>query len=142
MTRNQETTSITSPFLGVTGAKYSQSDSSKNQNLVRTIMIEKGKLRIRIPVQNILFVKAEHVYCRIYFFNDQRVLKRISLDKLMTKLPEDMFLRVHRSFMVNVNHVGKFNSSKIQIGEAVIPIGRTWKASVLPRLQKANSYKM
>ncbi len=99
-------------------------------------MIEKGKLRINIPVQNILFIKSEHVYCRLFFINNQKVLQRISLEKLLDKLPEDTFIRVHRSFLVNVNHISKFNHSKVMVGDTVIPIGRTWKEKVVPVLKQ------
>jgi len=101
-----------------------------------TILIEKGKLRVEIPVQNILFVKAEHVYSRIFFINNQQVLQRISLKKLLGQLPKDTFLRVHRSFLVNVDHVRKFNSTKVLIREAAIPIGRTWRGLVIPELRE------
>jgi DNA-binding LytR/AlgR family response regulator len=99
-----------------------------------TILIEKGKLSVRIPVRNILFVKSEHVYCRIFFFNDQRVLQRISLANLLRNLPEGKFLRVHRSYAINVDYVQKFSRSWIQLGGAKIPIGRTWRAEALARL--------
>ncbi|MEM6770354.1 MAG: LytTR family DNA-binding domain-containing protein [Bacteroidota bacterium] len=100
----------------------------------QVIEIEHGKLRVNIPVQNILFIKAEHVYSRIFFSNDQRVLQRISLDKMLAKLPQDRFLRVHRSYIINLAHVRKFNSTKVLVGEKVIPIGRTWRDQVIPKL--------
>ncbi|SEQ54589.1 LytTr DNA-binding domain-containing protein [Neolewinella agarilytica] len=102
----------------------------------QSIWVEKGKVRVRIPVRNILYVKAEHVYCRLFFPNDQRVLKRISLDRLTSELPSGKFLRVHRSYLVNVDYVEHFNASKILIGKTVIPIGRTWRKEAVSRLRQ------
>lgn len=99
------------------------------------LLIEKGSVTARIPVKNILFVRSEHVYCRIYFVNDQRLLQRISLESLLTKLPEDKFLQVHRSCAINVDFVRSFNSSRVFLGEVEIPIGRTWRVEAVARLR-------
>ena len=119
-------------FLAKNGSDSNEPFDKEGQS----IWVEKGKVRIRIPVHNILYVKAEHVYCRLFFPNDQRVLKRISLDRLTSELPSGEFLRVHRSYLVNVDYVERFNASKILIGKAEIPIGRTWRKEVVSRLQQ------
>jgi DNA-binding LytR/AlgR family response regulator len=48
-------------------------------------------------------------------------------------LPPDIFIRVHKSFIVNLNKISKFNSKFIEIGTTKIPLSRTKK----DELQKA-----
>ena len=105
----------------------------------QSIWIEKGKVRLRIPAKHILYVKAEHVYCRLFFPNDQRVLKRISLERLLAKLPAEKFVRVHRSYAVNVDHILNFSSTRILLGDTEIPIGRKWRGEVLEKLRNLKS---
>ncbi|WP_020569956.1 LytR/AlgR family response regulator transcription factor [Neolewinella persica] len=139
MKRNEKNTSaalLNSKMTGFRANKRLSGLDPKKLNLTRTIIIEQGKLRIRIPVQNILFVRAEHVYSRFFFQSDQQTLRRISLDKLLTKLPEEFFIRVHRSYFVNLTYVREWTSSKVMIGEEVIPIGRTYKDQVVPILKQ------
>lgn len=139
MVRNANTTQTSSSiarFRGFMMAKDRKNKQRPTPDSSQTIEIEKGKLRVRIPVQNIIFVKSEHVYSRIFFYNDQRILQRISLDKLLEQLPADKFIRVHRSYLVNVDYVQKFNSTNILVGETVIPIGRTWRDKVLAVLHR------
>ena len=136
MIRNDNLPSLLSP-PGFRFAKERDPSTPRPGNSGRrTLMIDKGKVKVRIPVQNVLFVKAEHVYCRIFFTNDQRVLQRTSLEKLQARLPADRFVRVHRSFLVNVDHVRKYTSKKILIGDVVIPIGRTLRDRVVARLNE------
>lgn len=120
--------------LGVLSKKNRPGDLTNEPS--QTIQVERGKLRIRVPVQNIIFVKSEHVYCRIFFLNDQRVLQRVSLQQLLTTLPAENFLRVHRSYAVNTDHIDHFNSTRVLLGEVAIPIGRKWRPEVLERLRE------
>ena len=101
-----------------------------------SLEIEHGKLRIRISVQNILFVRAEHVYCRIFFLNDQKILQRVSIDRLLNKLAAGKFLRVHRSYVVNLNCVEHWSSTKVIVGGVTIPVGRTRREEVVLRLKE------
>lgn len=122
-------------FQALTPKKPDKKHNDGAEKPNSTILIEQDKVRVQIPVQNILFIKSEHVYCRIFFTNDQQILQRISLEKLLVRLPQDGFLRVHRSYIINVEHVKKFSKKQVFIGETVITIGRTWREQVVPRLK-------
>jgi len=138
MIRNRTFTTLSSinpAFAIATGNDRGPHSGPKRSDKVKTIEIKKDKLRFSIPVQNILYVKSEHVYCRIFFLNDQCVLQRVSLEKLLVKLPQEQFLRVHRSFLVNMAYIVKFNSKKMLVGTTVIPIGRTWRSQTLTKLR-------
>ena len=41
------------------------------------------------------------------------------------------FIRVHRSFLINKNHINSYSATEIEIGETMIPIGRNYKSEVL-----------
>lgn len=113
--------------------------STKHSNRVNSpsssILIEDGKVQIRIAVENILFAKAEHVYVGIYFSNDQRVFQRGSLAGLLNQLPADQFLQVHRSYVVNLRWVESWTKDTISIGGKEIPISRARRSVVLERLK-------
>lgn len=135
MIQNLNTTSNTSPIPGYMGPKRSPSDGPKSLS-VHSIIIEKGKMRISIPIQNLLFVRAEHVYCRIFFSNDQKILQRVSIERLLSKLPAGKFLRVHRSFIVNLSYVEHWSGTEVIISGVTIPIGRTRRNEVVRRLKE------
>ena len=123
-------------FQAITSAQPDETRNLRPANQPPTLVIKRNKLLFRVSVRDILFIKSEHVYCRIFFTNDQRLLQRTSLEKLLERLPEDRFLRVHRSFAINVEHIRRYNSKKIYIGDTVITIGRTLRQVVAERLRE------
>ncbi len=144
MIRNQTFAQLTHHVPDFRGSLLDKNRNGKQNEGVSAshlVEIDQGKIKIRIPIQNILFVKAEHVYSRIFFSNDQQILQRVSLEKFLQRLPKHKFMRVHRSYLVNVEHIVKFNNTRILIGETVIPIGRSWRDKVVQRLRFLSSKK-
>lgn len=82
----------------------------------------------RIDVNAIQYVEVEEKYCSIYADNRQFHVK-IALKDFLKKLPETKFIRVHRSFVVNVDFIStiKLNENMIFLGEHKIPFSRTYK---------------
>lgn len=109
--------------------------SGKAAKAPSSIVIEDGKLSIRIAVENIVFAKAEHVYVGIYFSNEQRVIQRGSLAGLLIQLPEDQFMQVHRSYVINLRWVDSWTKDTVWIKGKEIPISRARCQEVLERLE-------
>lgn len=55
-----------------------------------------------------------------------------SLDE---KLPNDGFLRIHKSFIVSISRIEAFTANTIEVPGKELPIGRSYKNSVLNALQ-------
>jgi len=73
---------------------------------------------------SIAYARAEHIYVEIYFGGNRRMLHRDSLATLLETLPEEAFLQVHRSYVVNLKWVNGWRSDALFIGDAKIPISR------------------
>lgn len=94
--------------------------------------------RTLIKLEDVTFCKADDNYCEIYINNDKtkHILSR-TLGDLEKKLPQQFFQRVHRSFIVNMNHVSHFEKDKNllvinQNGEEIqkIPVSATYKDAI------------
>lgn len=72
--------------------------------------------RTIVALNDILFCKADDNYCEIYM-NDgkNRYILSRTLSRLEASLPSEFFQRVHRSFIVNMNHVLHFEKVKKQV---------------------------
>jgi DNA-binding LytR/AlgR family response regulator len=82
----------------------------------------------RINFNDILYVEGLKEYVKIYIFNDPKpVLTLASLKLLETKLPAGKFLRVHRSFIVNLHRVETIARNRIIFGKVYIPVGEHFK---------------
>lgn len=92
------------------------------------IFLKSGKKFIKVSSADIKYIKAEGSYSRFVTDNDE-YLQSGNLKYYEEKLPKD-FLRVHKSFIVNYEHVKAIASGKISIGNEEIPIGRSFKDQV------------
>ena len=56
------------------------------------------------------------------------------ISNMEEKLPEEQFLRIHRSFIVSLDKIESFSPSAVDIKDNEIPIGRSYKELVLKQL--------
>ena len=82
----------------------------------------------RINFQNILYIEGLKEYVKVYtMLSDKPILSLSSLKNLEIKLPADKFMRVHRSFIVNLEKIETIDRSRIVFGKKYIPIGDQYK---------------
>jgi DNA-binding LytR/AlgR family response regulator len=58
-----------------------------------------------------------------------------SITEMIEKLPEGLFCRIHRSFLITIKKVTQFNSRSVTINNKVLPIGRLYSTSTINSLQ-------
>jgi two-component system response regulator LytT len=82
----------------------------------------------RINFNDILYIEGLKDYVKVYTKNDPKpVLSLTSLKLLESKLPETSFMRVHRSFIVNLEKIDTIERSRIIFGKAYIPVSDQYK---------------
>ncbi|MGD0583390.1 MAG: LytTR family DNA-binding domain-containing protein [Bacteroidales bacterium] len=91
----------------------------------------------RINFNDILYIEGLKDYVKVYIQNIQKpVLSLSSLKLLETKLPDDKFMRIHRSFIVNLHKIDTIERSRIVFGKTYIPIGDQYKEKFQEFLDK------
>jgi two-component system, LytTR family, response regulator LytT len=87
----------------------------------------------KIRFKDIVYLKSDHVYVEINLKNNKSHLVRGSLNEFIAKMSHE-FIRVHRSFVVNINYLEKIEIDYLIVEENKIPIGKTFRESILDRL--------
>jgi two-component system, LytTR family, response regulator LytT len=91
----------------------------------------------RINFRNILYIEGLKEYVKVYTMNsDKPILSLSSLKVMEIKLPSDKFMRVHRSFIVNLEKIDTIDRSRIVFGKKYIPIGVQYKDKFQGFLEK------
>ncbi len=91
----------------------------------------------RINFDDILYVEGLKDYVKIYTRNDPKpVLSLLTLKLLESKLPENKFMRVHRSFIVNLSRINTVERSRIVFGKNYIPVSDQYKEKFQEFLSK------
>ena len=93
--------------------------------------------RRRINFNDILYIEGLKEYVKVFTVGDPKpVLSLTSLKLLETKLPADKFMRVHRSFIVNLQRIDTIARSRIIFGKTYIPVSDQYKDKFQEYLDK------
>ena len=95
------------------------------------IVIKQGHDKYKLPLQEIVYLEAMKDYTRIKTVSGQ-YLVLTTLSGLTDKLPADLFVRIHRSYVVNSKKIDVVEKDKINIQSQVLPIGKSYKNALKP----------
>jgi two-component system LytT family response regulator len=112
-------------------------------------IVAKQEERIALPsangldfyeLKNIIFFKADESYCEVWLSgNTKRIISR-KLGEIESLLDEAGFVRVHKSFMININHIVRYirgeGGQVLLTNGAVIDVSRRKKDELLQKIQR------
>ena len=98
------------------------------------IYVKENKKVIKISINDILFIEGLKDYVVIHDHNKKTITKS-TLNAIEKKLPENKFLRIHRSFVVSLLHIDAFTATSIEVGKKELTIGRSYKQGVMKALK-------
>ncbi len=98
------------------------------------IYVKENKRVIKVHLNEILYVEGLSEYVQIYT-GKKKIITKTTLTNLEEKLPDDGFMRIHKSFIVSLSRIEAFTANTIEVPGKELPIGRSYKNSVLNVLQ-------
>ncbi|GAA3626332.1 LytR/AlgR family response regulator transcription factor [Flavivirga jejuensis] len=117
--------------------KHLENESLKtikpNNKISETLFIKDKSQFISVKTNDILWVKAMDNYTQI-ITKDKKVLVNMFLKEFYEKVPQDKFLRIHRSYMVALDKIDKIENKFVFIEAHKIPISKAYKSQLLERL--------
>ena len=97
----------------------------KNPNL-DFILVKTGYNTIRIDLDDILYCEGLKDYIKVHI-TGKTIVTLNSLKKFEELLPDDRFVRVHKSFIISLAKIDSIQNNRIVIGKSIIPIGDNYK---------------
>ena len=88
---------------------------------------------IKVVLADILFIESMKDYVKVVTAQETIITKQ-SISSVEAMLPENQFIRSHRSFIVSLQKIKSYTSELIQIGKTEIPIGKLYRSHVLKLL--------
>jgi len=95
-----------------------------------TLYIKSGYRNLRVPAGTILYMESLKDYVKIHTTTGP-IITKYKISEMEADLEKDQFLRIHRSFIVNLRHVSAYTSGHVEIGSTQLPIGESYKEYVL-----------
>ena len=116
---------------------YSRSTiPEKNPNL-DFILVKTGYNIIRINLDDILFCEGLKDYIKIHI-TGKTIVTQNSLKKFEEILPEERFIRIHKSFIIPLAKIDSIQNNRIVIGKSLIPIGDNYKTNFYHKILAVN----
>ncbi len=87
----------------------------------------------KVKLDDIEYIEGLKEYVS-YFTKNKRIIVLQSLKSIEESLPANKFIRVHRSYIVPIDKIKTLDGNQVQIGEKLIPVGRSYKEAVMSRV--------
>lgn len=119
--------------------KFEQSQHSAPVQEKQTdpwIFVNENKKMVKIEMSDILYVESLKDYIKIHT-RTRSVITKDQITAFAERLPGSKFLRIHRSYLVAIQHIDSYNASFVEINHQEIPIGRNYKNECLEVLEKS-----
>lgn len=114
---------------------YEQQETIDSNN---AFLFLKSDYKIRrINFNDILYIEGLKDYVKVFLQHQGKpILSLHSLKSMEAKLPAEKFMRVHRSFIVNLDKIDTIDRSRIVFGKEYIPVSEQYKKAFKDFLDK------
>lgn len=117
----------------------------ENRKVIQQLLDENGKMKksfleitsnrkiTKIPYDDIVYIESLSDYIKVITVREQIVSKE-KISNLASRLP-DIFLRIHRSFIINIERVKNSSYDEVMVDEVLLTIGRSYRKEVKESLK-------
>ena len=107
----------------------------RNKKLQKSFLqVTSQRKSVKIPYEEISYIESLSDYIKIWSSTNQPISSKTKISQIEKELPEN-FLRIHRSFIINIEKISSFNYHAVEIDQTSLNIGRTYKKDVLLKLK-------
>ncbi len=106
----------------------------KNEPISKNFMfVRADRKMVKVNFKEILYLESLGDYLKI-FLEKQTIVTRETMNNITSKLPQNTFIRIHRSYIVSLNKINSYTNEFIEINNKALPISRSYKETVLQKL--------
>lgn len=113
--------------------KRPKNDQNQEQ-ATNFIFVKIDRKMIKLAFENILYIESISDYLKIHCLGTNLIVRE-KISAMEEKLPSAKFIRVHRSFIIALDKIKSYTHEQLIIEAHSVPISRSYKDSVLERLQ-------
>lgn len=99
------------------------------------LYVKTGYEHIKVPYADILYLEASGNYVT-FVLKDKSILSRSTFAEATNLLPQDQFVRIHRSYIVSVSKIDKVERHQVTINSNTIPVSEAYSQNLTQALKK------
>jgi two-component system LytT family response regulator len=98
------------------------------------ILVKSGYQTVKVMLDSILYIEGLKDYVKIYTEGKKAILTLLTMKGLAETLPEDKFLRIHKSYIASTDRITTISRNRVMIGERWIPVGENYRNEFRKRM--------
>ena len=88
----------------------------------------------KVQYNEILFIEAERAYCKVHTIDKVHTVS-INMSAVAEQLSQDRFVKIHRSYIVNLRKISEFSGTKVTVAGHKLPVSDQNRAELMARLK-------
>jgi two-component system LytT family response regulator len=100
---------------------------NSKQNEERFIQIRADYATLNVDLREIQFIEAFGDYLKIHLIGKKPIVSLMTLKSITDKLPDEGFVRIHRSYIVNLKFIESVKGKRINIGVTELPLSKSFE---------------
>ncbi|MEL6561112.1 MAG: LytTR family DNA-binding domain-containing protein [Bacteroidota bacterium] len=109
--------------------KVFQKHGGTNSATIDYITVKVDKRLFKVAISDILYIESIGDYAKIHT-NDKVLITSETLKGYEATLPSNIFIRIHKSYIVSLTHVNYLEGNQISIKDAKLPLGKAYRENV------------
>ena len=112
------------------GGRMLSQPTPEKENWGDHSFIKSGSKFFKVNFSEILYAQAMKDYVRI-FTREYQLISHQTMNELEDMLPDKQFIRIHKSYIVSINHIKIIYGNSVEIDSVTLPIGNNYRDSVM-----------
>lgn len=126
---------------GLSSVKCKENIRMGESKIPMSIFVKDRDYFRRIEFSQIRWIEASGSYSCLNLNGTPKLMLSFNLSELSPRLPWDLFIRVHRSYIVNINYIDSFIGNMLCVGSERIPVSKQHKREIVNRLNILGNMK-
>jgi two-component system, LytTR family, response regulator len=105
---------------------YRKMIAEGNEKSMDHLFIKSDHKMIKVLFNDIFFIEGLKQYIKIHLA-DKFIVTLESMKRMEELLPQDVFIRIHKSYIICTTKVDSYNNNEVNIKNTLLPVGKTYK---------------
>jgi len=96
------------------------------------VFVKQNNLYVKLPYRNLVFANSSGNYVELTTSNQKRYTLKTSIQQIENSLKYDKIIRIHRSYLINIEHLIEFSTQEVTLSNGcILPIGKHFQENFI-----------
>ena len=100
-----------------------------------TLLVKSDKKLYRLPIKTILYLEGYDDYVKVYTTRTKMLLTKDTLKNLQVELASEMFIRIHRSYIIAINAIQFIEGNQVCVNDVMLPVSESYRRDLMERIR-------